>query len=432
MCATSGTNHADVDTLLPRFTSFAPIPVSHVKHNICWPAIIILLYAGAAHGQIPREPDPATVRVRIGPLLLNPILSLTNAGIDTNVFNNAEDDQPKRDFTLTVSPQTDVWLRMGRTWVMGNIKEDIVWYNKYASERAANTASALNWLVPLTRLAFVVGGGVLHTNERPGFEIDARADRNERGLNGAFEIRALSRTLFGARGELRKFEFDDNAVFLGTNLHDELNRTLTAASVTMRHELTPLTSVTVDLGRQQERFDSSPFRDADSTQVNVGLRFDAFAVISGFAQVGFRQYTPLSSDLPRYAGSIASVNLSYVALGATRLGVVIGRDIDHSFEFNQPYYLRTGIAVSVGQQIYGPLEVQGRVGTQRMAYRDRADSIAVLDRQDRVRSYGTGIGYRLARDLRIGFNVDQQKRESLIDERRFNGLRYGMAVSYGQ
>jgi hypothetical protein len=368
----------------------------------------------------------------MGPLWLNPTLSLTNAGIDTNVFNESLADQPKRDFTLTVSPQTDLWLRMGRTWVMGNIKEDIVWYNKYASERSANTAYALNWLVPLTRLTFVVGGNLLHTNERPGFEIDARSDRKERGVNGAVEIRALSRTLFGARGELRKIEFADDAVFLGTSLHAELNRTVTTASLTVRHELTPLTSLTVDVGRQQERFDFSPLRDTDSTQANVGLRFDAFALINGFAQVGFRHYVPFSSDVPRYTGSIASVNLSYVALGSTRLGVIIGRDVQHSFDFNQPYYLQTGITASIGQQIYGPLDVQGRIGNQRLAYRDRAISVTAVDRQDKIRSYGAGIGYRLGRDLRLGLNVDQQRRESLIDERRYDDLKYGMAVSYGR
>jgi hypothetical protein len=242
----------------------------------------------------------------------------------------------------------------------------------------------------------------------------------------------LSRTLFGARAELRKIEFAEEAVFLGTNLHEELNRTVTTASLTIRHELTPLTSLTVDVGRQQERFDFSPLRDTDSTQANVGLRFDAFALITGFAQVGFRDYAPLSPDLPRYTGSIASVNLSYVALGSTRLGVIIGRDIQHSFDFNQPYYLQTGIAASIGQQIYGPLDVEGRMGNQRLAYRDRAISVIVVDRQDKVRSYGAGIGYRLSRDLRLGFNVDQQKRESLIDERRYEGLRYGMSVIFGQ
>jgi len=403
-----------------------------VKHKTCWSALFILLCAGTAYAQIPTEPDPANIRVRMGPLWLNPTLSLTNAGIDTNVFNEFEADQPKRDFTLTVTPQADLWLRMGRTWVIGNIREDIVWYDKYASERSANTAYALNWLVPLTRLSFVVGSTFLHTNERPGFEIDARADRKERSASGAIEIRALSRTLFGARGEIRKIEFAENAVFLGIPLHSQLNRTVTAAALTVRHELTPLTSITFDLVREQERFHFNPPRDADSTDATVGVRFEPFALVNGFARVGYRQYTPLSSDLPRYTGSIASVNLSYVALGATKLGLLIDRDIDQSFDFNTPYYLRTGIAASIGQQIYGPLDVQGRVGGQRLDYRERAGSVAVPDRQDKIRSYGAGIGYRLGRDLRIGFNVDQQKRESQIDERRYEGLRYGMSVSYGQ
>ena len=403
-----------------------------MKRKACWAALVILLCSSTAYGQIPTEPNPNNIRVRIGPLLLNPTLSLTNAGIDTNIFNDADADQPKRDFTLTVAPQADLWLRMGRTWLMGNIKEDIVWYNTYASERGANTSFTANWLVPLTRVSFVVGGNLLHTNERPGFEIDARADRKEQSVNGAFEIRAFSRTLFGARGELKKFEFNENAVFLGTNLHNELNRTLTAAALTVRHELTPLTSITFDLVREQERFHFNPPRDADSTDVNVGVRFEPFALVNGFARIGYRQYTPLSSDLPRYTGSIASVNLSYVALGATKLGLLIDRDIDQSFDFNTPYYLRTGIAASIGQQIYGPLDVQGRVGGQRLDYRERAGSVAVPDRQDKIRSYGAGIGYRLGRDLRIGFNVDQQKRESQIDERRYEGLRYGMSVSYGQ
>ena len=223
--------------------------------------------------------------------------------------------------------------------------------------------------------------------------------------------------MFGARGEVRQIEFDENEVFLGTNLNNELSRTVTTASLTARHELTPLTSVTVELGRQQERFDFSPLRDADDAGQNQ-VRFEPFALVSGVAQVGFRDYAPLSSDLPRYTGSIASVNLTYVALRATRLGLLIGRDIEHSFDFNQPYYLQTGFTASIGQQIYGPLDVQGRFGGQRLAYRDRAGSVAVQDREDTIRAYGGGIGYRLGRDLRIGFNVDQQKRESLIDDRR--------------
>src|SRR5205823_2306633 len=69
---------------------------------------------------------PQNVRMRIGPLYVNPTLALTNAGIDTNVFNEASD--PKRDYTVTITPATDLWVRAGPTWFQTNIREDLVWF----------------------------------------------------------------------------------------------------------------------------------------------------------------------------------------------------------------------------------------------------------------------------------------------------------------
>ena len=97
----------------------------------------VLLAASAASAQTADGgPDPATVRVRIGPLWMNPTISLPNIGIDTNVFNDPPNVTPKRDFTITVSPKTELWLRLGRTWLSGIIAEDIVWYQTYTTERS--------------------------------------------------------------------------------------------------------------------------------------------------------------------------------------------------------------------------------------------------------------------------------------------------------
>src|SRR5215210_7028824 len=112
-----------------------------VKHNISLFAGVALLSASSAFAQAPTPtstPDTSGVRVRIGPVWLNPSLALTNAGVDTNVFNEADQDTPQSDFTMTVTPSTDVWLRMGRTWLTGNIREDLVWYKEFVSERSAN------------------------------------------------------------------------------------------------------------------------------------------------------------------------------------------------------------------------------------------------------------------------------------------------------
>ena len=67
---------------------------------------------------------------------MNPTISMPNIGIDTNVFNDPANVTPRRDFTVTVPPKTDLWLRMGRTWLSGVIAEEIVWYQNYTTERS--------------------------------------------------------------------------------------------------------------------------------------------------------------------------------------------------------------------------------------------------------------------------------------------------------
>jgi hypothetical protein len=163
------------------------------------------------------------------------------------------------------------------------------------------------------------------------------------------------------------------------------------------------------------------------------VSFDPFALISGSALVGFRDFKPLLPGLPAYAGSTASVNLSYLALGSTKMSLTGIRDLQDSFDINEPYYLQSGINGSIAQQIYGPLDLQGRIGAQRLAYRARAGAVvAVPNRTDHVQTYGVGVGYRLGRDLRFGVNVDQQKRQSVVDRRQYDGLRYGLAITFGQ
>ncbi len=394
--------------------------------------LMLALAPSVAFAQSEPGAPPANVRVRMGPLFVNPTFALTNAGVDNNVFNEAESDDPKEDFTLTVTPAVDLWLRFGRTWLRGTINEDIVYYHTYASERSANNNSRVTWVIPLNRLTVTPGAGYLYTRERPGFEIDTRSQRTEVDFNTTVEIRALSKTFFGIRGDRRTTDFEQGAEYDNTDLHDELNRTVTTAALTLRHEVTPLTSITFDVSREQDRFEFSPDRDTNSTAITGGVKFDPFALIKGSATFGYRDFKPLSGDVPGYQGSTALVDLSYVALGSTKLGVTFNRDVQYSYDVNQPYYLQTGVTGSISQQIFGPLDAVARIASSKLEYRDRAGAdVEVSNRVDRIESYGGGLGYHLGSDMRLGFNIDQQRRLSGVDSKRYNGLRYGFAVTYG-
>jgi hypothetical protein len=401
-------------------------------------ALAILCATGRASAQQPTPgidgggPDPATVRVRIGPLWMNPKLELKNIGVDTNVFNEPEEQHPKRDFTATISPNLDIWVGIGPTWLQTNIREDIVWYDTYSSERSANETYSLSWRVPLNRLAFRIAPSYMTTRERPGYEIDARARHTQWGGDAQVEVHALSKTTVALTTTYKNIAFDNSATFLGVNLSDQLDRTESSVGVSVKHELTPLTTVVASAVRERDRFEREPLRDADSTQIGMNVQFDPHALLKGGAAVGYRDFQPVDRSLPAFTGLTAQGDLAYTLFGSTRFQVQFRRDISYSYDVNQPYYLQNGVTGTVAQQVFGPFDALAKVGIASLAYRDRTGvAVAAPDRVDDVQTLGGGAGYHIGgTGTRLGFNVEHERRTSEVALRRYSGLRYGASLTY--
>ena len=396
-------------------------------------ALVIGLIAGApaAYAQpVPGETDAA--RVRIGPLSVKPTFAITNIGVDSNVFNQSDVDHPRQDFTITASPKADWWLRAGRSTVSGTVKEDFVYYQTYGSERSINGAYRAMVTVPFNRLTLRGGGSYMETRDRFGFEVDARAQHTESGFQGGADLHAFGKTFLKLNARRARVAFDTDAFFLGNRLGVQLDRVMTGGSVAVQHRLTPFTSVSVTFDRTQDRFEFSRLRDSDSTSVVGGVEFAASALVSGSAAFGYRNFDPLVADLAGYRGPTALVNLAYVAHGWTKLGLEAVRDIQFSYDAAEPYYVLSGLTGTIAQHVFGRFDGIGRMGHQRLAYRGRIGATDPgRDRVDFVYSFGGGIAYRVGREMRIGFNVDNQQRTSVLQDRRFGGLRYGTSVTYG-
>ena len=156
---------------------------------------------------------------------------MPNLGIDTNVFNDPSTVTPKRDFTFDLLPKTELWLRMGRTWLLGTVAEQIIWYQTYTTERSVNGTYSIGWKAPLNRLLLTTSAAQVSTKSRPGFEIDVRAHRREPVYTGSVEVRGFAKTFLGVRGSWSRVKFDEDAVFRGSSLEEQLGRTVTTAAV---------------------------------------------------------------------------------------------------------------------------------------------------------------------------------------------------------
>jgi hypothetical protein len=320
---------------------------------------------------------------------------------------------------------------MGRTWITGTVGVDWVYYNKFASERATNSGFRIGVDRTFNRVAVTGNARRLSTRDRPGYEIDVRAQRFETQYDGEATVRVLPKTRVGGTGFRRRTRFDESVVFREANLSRELDRTSSGAGLLVRHDWTPLTAVSLEVTREQERFVVSQFRDSDSLKVMGRVSFEPLALISGTASVGVRQFDPVPVDVPVFTGVISAVDLSYSLLGITRFGVKATRDIQYSFEFTQPYYLESGVTGTVQQQVFGPFDALARIGTTGLTYTDRIGAaVAVSNRIDRVNIIGIGAGYRMGTDKRLGFTVDRQHRTSTVPGRTFTGLRFGISVTY--
>jgi len=385
------------------------------------------LSAPAAEAQ---SVDPVeTARVQVGPLGVTPSFSLRNLGIDSNVFNAIND--PKRDFTFTASPELSVWFRAGDSRLAVHSRADLVYFSRYASERSIDGEFKARWDVPFNRVTPWVSAGYLHARQRAGYEIDLRSERTAEQWGGGVMVRVTPMTAVGITAGRMTHRHDADEFFRGSSLQQTLNRETTRTAFDVRHDLTPLTTVVIEVESVRDRFEYSPLRDADSMRVQGGFDLDRSALIFGRGRVGYRSVEGVDASLPSFRGVTAAVDAGTTLFGRARVDVAVMRDLAYSIEAIYPYYVQTGATLTVTPQLTDTWDVQGRAGTQRLAY-EAARDFAAIERVDRYSLVGGGIGYRFGRDLRLGFNVDRERRRSPLQSREYAGYRAGTSVTYGR
>jgi hypothetical protein len=390
-----------------------------------------LLTTGVAcAGQAPDTPDTAPPgTVTLGPLRLTPSLLVKDMGVDDNVFFDAVN--PKRDYTVTVTPRADLAFRMRRLRLGYSTATEYVYYQKYRSERGINTTSVARMDLDLGYLKPYATIQGLNTRARLNSEVDARARHRDLSYGAGFALKIASRTSLLVNGTQGRVAYDpDTEKFRGIDLRQTLDGRRRSIDVGIGFALTPLTTFSLAVAREQQRFAVSRDRDSNAWRVSPTLTFSPSGLLTGSATVGYRRFHTMSSSLPDYSGLVSLVNIGATIYGRHQVDARFSRDVQYSYDVANAYYLGMGGSIQWTYLLAGPIDIRGSAGRTLNDY-----TIAAGLGHERLTTYGGGIGYRFSNRARLGANAEWSRRDSTKSADRayrnhkiFAGLTWGATL----
>ncbi len=402
------------------------------------PLIVVRTLAGAglfvalgSVGDVFAQPLPEVTSteaaIRLGPLTLNPNMTVKGVGVEDNVFNDPT--QPKADATATVAPDLEAILRSGVVRLRVYSVSDTVFYKKYRPVGGQNRMIDSRADLMFERLRPFVFFGVRGTQDRPNNEVDIRPRRRIRRYGGGAGAQVASRL-----GVVVTYEHTDTVYNKGIAIGEIdvrrfLDRVTDSVGVDVRFAATPLTTVVLTLMTEDDRFPFEPPRDNRARAAGLRLEFLPDAVIHGKLDVGYQQIRT-GGRAPSYDGLVAGGKVGFSLFGLTRFDLVVDRARDYSIHERQPYFVRTGGESTINQRLFGPLDIQVNGRYEQLDYRS-LEAFHLRPDRSRIDSVGYSAGWNLKDRSRIAVNVERTRRRSTLPDASYARRRVFLNWTYG-
>ena len=374
--------------------------------------------------------DPAeTAKVRFGPLFLQPDFGLKNVGLDNNVFNDYQNIQ--EDWTGTISLGMLAGLRFGPTRLTVKTNTDYIYFAHIKEERSIDGVTRYQFEVRTPRLRPWVAFEKTKSHERFGFEIDARAGRNSGMYEAGVEYKVGFRLGTRLIGRQRDSSYQEEETFRGVKLADTLNSTVTEGAVQLLYELSPLSSLRVSGEIARNRFETATQRDSEDRSVFVGIEGRQGAGMEGQIDIGWTQRKADDPTAPNFEGLVARGSAAIIFWEQVRVAFGLDRAPQWSFEQLYSFYVQSGGSTTVTWRPHQRFDIVATGRHYWLDYDEGLDESAVL-RTDKVYSYGGGIGFfiRGYPGTRIGLIAERAARESVLEDRRYDSMRYYTQVGF--
>ena len=365
----------------------------------------------------------STARLRAGILYLTPSFRLDRLGMDTNVFNNAEQE---RDFVAAASPRVDLWIPFQRRALFETVVvAGAEYFHRFAGERSVNPEVRSRLEVAAGPVTLFGAGRLLRTRQRPNFEIDLRAQRVQYEVEGGFRLELTRRLALDLAGSAERLRFDADEFFEEFLLAEMLNRRERAQRIAARWQATVLSALVLEAESRRMRFLWSPERDSDNVVVTLAGEFGPRALVSGSGRVGVRQFTARGAAVSDLTEVVASADLRLRLPAGLAATFEAERDIGYSFYREDPWYLLSRYGVALTSRLGRGFEISGR------AVRDAYDYLGGTGRRDEVRNLSGVLRYRLSPTVSVGLEAGHVLRRSPATRRQFEGLVAGLVFDFG-
>jgi len=361
----------------------------------------------------------------MGPVKLAPGITISQIGIDSNIFHEAEN--PKEDFIASGKPDVSVFTRLRFLQVSAYAGAEVTYFQKYTDERSVGYAGRARVDFLLSRLFPFVGYGQTKSRERPNSEIDTRANgvQTEKSGGVGFRLSDTSTVYVSANRMTTRYEeaFED-----GVDLGQSLNRHGDDFNGGVRTALTPLTTLTLRGGYRKDLFTGDQTRNAESRYLNASFSFAPQAAFTGVATIGYQDSRYEDPKIQPFQGLTASVSVAYPVLEIGRLSLTAVRATEYSFDATDAYFMSTVFNLTYTQRLRGAIDAQVQGGRSLSDYGNREGTVP---RRDTVDTVTGGLGYNLRNRTRVALSYEYSRRRSLaLAAQNYQGRRIFLSWMY--
>jgi len=334
--------------------------------------------------------------LRAGPLRIQPVLYLTDAGYDSNIYGQIE--RPVKDYWLQAGPGIDVYVPVKKKKIVFSVSESPRYVYFFETKRERTWNNYLRGEISLLfNKIFISGGGLLNDYKfRYPFEIDIWPRLKEKGAFGSFLYQAGRRTSFsiGARQTDYAFENLENEF---ANLKARMNRTEKYLTATGYFQATPRAMFSLGGEYGLIEFDdaAASYGDCQSRAAYGGIDFSPTGKVRGSVRIGYKK---LSSRVAGKAGFEGVVGNSSVSARVSRALTVrgqYGRDVFFSVWYDNSFFVNN--RYGAGASLY-LIRRKIRLDYDYGIHRDSYGSGRRLDRTTQT----VGVFFRLGEKMGIG------------------------------